>query len=511
MSKILSIYLGHDSNFTFLDTDVNEPFIIELERFFEERYFRFPQEQKEAEGVLLKILDLLEKGGIDNDFDTLCLSHDGPSDLDFSVINFKKLIKCDHHLAHALGAFSLSPFEESLVLSYDGSGNDGSFNYYKFDRSGFSLIEKLDFNIGWGYQHLSKFVTSVSQKSKNDLALSGKLMGLSNYGKPYTPAVVIMQDFMEKYFIDHDPSNMSKYMSMLGSIKSINEFDFAASIQQAAENIIHNFFFKRGMPENLCLTGGCGLNILINQQIREMNKNVYIPPNPSDCGLSVGQAVYAVWEETKSIIKLPSITYSGLPIQDIESLDQLAIERSAKEVDMLELAKDLKGGKIIGVCRDGSEVGPRSLGNRSILCDPVYPDMKDILNAKIKRREWYRPFAGICRLEDAHKFFDIDKNQSSEYMVFCPKVKEEYREALASITHVDGTCRIQTVTEDQNKFIFDLLSQESFGRVPVLLNTSFNINGKPILSSCKTALSILDSTPIDSVVIQDYHFKKNLD
>jgi carbamoyltransferase len=298
---------------------------------------------------------------------------------------------------------------------------------------------------------------------------------------------------------------------MLGSIKSINEFDFAASIQQAAENIIHNFFFKRGMPENLCLTGGCGLNILINQQIREMNKNVYIPPNPSDCGLSVGQAVYAVWEETKSIIKLPSITYSGLSIQDIESLDQLAIERSAKEVDMLELAKDLKGGKIIGVCRDGSEVGPRSLGNRSILCDPVYPDMKDILNAKIKRREWYRPFAGICRLEDAHKFFDIDKNQSSEYMVFCPKVKEEYREALASITHVDGTCRIQTVTEDQNKFIFDLLSQESFGRVPVLLNTSFNINGKPILSNCKTALSILDSTPIDSVVIQDYHFKKSLD
>jgi carbamoyltransferase len=93
-------------------------------------------------------------------------------------------------------------------------------------------------------------------------------------------------------------------------------------------------------------------------------------------------------------------------------------------------------------------------------------------------------------------------------MVFCPKVKEEYREALASITHVDGTCRIQTVTKDQNKFIFDLLSQESFGKVPVLLNTSFNVNGKPILSSCKTALSILDSTPIDSVVIQDYHFKK---
>ena len=148
MSKILSIYLGHDSNCTFLDTSVNEPFVIELERFFEERYFAFPQEQKEAEGVLLKILDLLKKGGIDNDFDTLCLSHDGPNNLDFSVINFKKLIKCDHHLAHAIGAFSLSPFEESLVLSYDGSGNDGSFNYYKFDKSGFSLIEKLDFNIG---------------------------------------------------------------------------------------------------------------------------------------------------------------------------------------------------------------------------------------------------------------------------------------------------------------------------------------------------------------------------
>ena len=174
---------------------------------------------------------------------------------------------------------------------------------------------------------------------------------------------------------------------------------------------------------------------------------------------------------------------------------------------LIDLTDDLSNGKIVGVVRGTSEHGPRALGNRSIICNPAYPDMKDILNAKVKNREWYRPFAPVCKLEDVEKYFDFEGE--SRWMSFCPTVKEEWREKLVSITHVDGTARVQTVTEEQNPWLYNLLTEfEKKSGIGVLLNTSFNINGKPILSRYSDAFKLYDKTEMDCLLLEDYYFRK---
>lgn len=183
-------------------------------------------------------------------------------------------------------------------------------------------------------------------------------------------------------------------------------------------------------------------------------------------------------------------------------------DRWAEPLEQSKLIGDLARGKIVGVVRGNSEHGPRALGNRSILCNPAFPSMKDILNAKVKNREWYRPFAPVCRLEDASKYFDM--NWETRWMSFCPTVKPEWRDKLVSITHVDGTARVQTVTREQNPWLYDLLTEfEKKTGIGVLLNTSFNVNGKPILSRYSDALLVYDKTELDCLVLSDFYFRKD--
>ena len=163
----------------------------------------------------------------------------------------------------------------------------------------------------------------------------------------------------------------------------------------------------------------------------------------------------------------------------------------------------------MGIARDRMEHGPRALGNRSILCNPSIPEMKDILNEKVKHREYYRPFAPVVRLEDVSEYFEWEGE--SRWMTFCPKVKKEWRKKLPSITHVDNTARIQTVTQEQNPWLYELLTKfkEKTG-VGVLLNTSFNVNGKPILNTIRDAFEILDKSEMDGLVIEDTYIKKRV-
>ena len=179
-------------------------------------------------------------------------------------------------------------------------------------------------------------------------------------------------------------------------------------------------------------------------------------------------------------------------------------EYSAKKTTKKDIAKLIKDGKIIGLVYGDSEVGPRALGNRSIVCDPNISDMKDILNSKVKFREWYRPFAPFCKKEDADKYFDTYSYENLEFMSYAPRVKVD---TLPSITHVDGTARLQTVTEESHTHFYELLTE--FGKLSdtnVLLNTSLNIRGYPILSTIEDALYALENTEMDYVVIEDYLF-----
>jgi carbamoyltransferase len=240
--------------------------------------------------------------------------------------------------------------------------------------------------------------------------------------------------------------------------------------------------------------------------VEEFKKDVFVGPNPNDCGIALGMMLNALKPEQPY-----DATYSGLPLLDFNMISHYLHDSNfpftTNYLDADLLVKDLVEGKIIGVARGRSEHGPRALGNRSIICNPAIPEMKDTLNEKVKHREWYRPFAPVVRLEDVSKYFEWEGE--SRWMSFCPKVREEWREKLSAITHIDGTARVQTVTREQNEWLYDLLTEfEKQSGIGVLLNTSFNVDGKPILSTMRDAFSILEKTQMDGLIIQNYYFKK---
>jgi carbamoyltransferase len=177
------------------------------------------------------------------------------------------------------------------------------------------------------------------------------------------------------------------------------------------------------------------------------------------------------------------------------------------DLNIDEVIDDLAEGKIIGVARGNSEHGPRALGNRSIICNPSYPEMKDILNAKVKHREWYRPFAPVVRLEDVNKYFEW--NHEARWMSYAPIVRKEWREKLAAITHVDNTARVQTVTREQNPWLYDLITKfEEKTGIGIILNTSFNVNKMPILTTLKDAFTVFEKTEMDTLIIEDKYIRK---
>jgi len=206
---------------------------------------------------------------------------------------------------------------------------------------------------------------------------------------------------------------------------------------------------------------------------------------------------------------VPEMMYQGCEVLDKNSLRDILTCRPWKKATPKLIAKELTAGKIIGVCRGNSETGPRALGNRSILADPRSHQAKDMLNSKVKFREWYRPFAPICKEESAHTFFETSRNASYRYMSFSPPVRKEYQEVLPAVTHIDGSSRLQTISAAQNQFIYDILNEfEKLTEVPILVNTSFNTKGKAILTRYLTALQVLDSTELDGVVLEDYYISK---
>jgi len=347
-----------------------------------------------------------------------------------------------------------------------------------------------------------------------NLVYSGKIMGLCSYGD-------VNEDWLphfENYYRRKpDGLNYIEFLGELGEQTGLvfdiqnrltgqTAWDVAKTSQMAFENVFMEMaqpFLDEYPNIPLITVGGCALNILLNTKLQQiLDRPVFVPPNPNDCGIATGMILNHMKPETAV-----DVTYAGVPILDKNTLMSHVEERRGRELNMDVLTDDLANGKIVGVVRGTSEHGPRALGNRSIICNPAYPDMKDILNAKVKNREWYRPFAPVCKLEDVSKYFDFEGE--SRWMSFCPTVKEEWREKLVSITHVDGTARVQTVTEEQNPWLYNLLTEfEKKSGIGVLLNTSFNVNGKPILSRYTDALTVYDKTEMDRLLLEDYYFGK---
>ena len=232
------------------------------------------------------------------------------------------------------------------------------------------------------------------------------------------------------------------------------------------------------------------------------NREIFVAPNSADCGLSVGLLCAHFHPE-----EIIDVTYRGIGVLDRYCLMEEVERRRGSEADIEQMTQDLAQERILGIVQGPSEHGPRALGNRSIICSPISPTMKDSLNLKVKNREWFRPFAPIVRLEDVSEYFEWEGE--SRWMNFCPKVKEEYKESLPAVTHVDGTARVQTITEGQNPLMYNLLTSfKELTGIGVLVNTSFNVDGKPILSTYKDALKVFDETQLDRLYLDGYYFAK---
>jgi carbamoyltransferase len=447
-----------------------------------------------------------------------------------------------HHRSHAAGTFYQSPYKEALIFSFDGGGDDGKFNIYYADRkNSVNLLESVSnpildnphikYDLGFPYMIFGQYLADIKIEplSIGNLVYPGKIMGLASYGKvneewlPYfiefyksNPDGSHYGEWDDTGYYDYEPK-INELGEQIGvkfdtqnRLKDQVAYDIAATSQRAFEECfleIAEPYFDLFPDMPICITGGCGLNIILNTRlVEEFKREIFVGPNPNDCGIALGLMLDNIRPQ-----KPVDITYSGLELLDIDSLGQYiqnsTVQFTSHVADISELAKDIADGKIIGVARGKAEHGARALGNRSIICNPSILEMKDILNAKVKHREWYRPFAPVVRLEDVNKYFEW--GGESRWMTFCPKVKKEWRNKLTSITHVDNTARVQTVTREQNEWLYDLITEfEKETGIGVVLNTSFNVDGKPILSTIKDAFEILEKTQMDGLVLENTYIKK---
>lgn len=459
-----------------------------------------------------------------------------------------------HHLAHACAAFYGSGFESAAALVVDAYGSriDGgreSETAFWFERnceprvllrerrgsvriagalkSGRLLVPKTLFGIGEIYRIITLLLGFRQSGTYYDDA--GKTMGLAPYGRLLSkePQMIRVVDgqfdfsnayaFLESYNLVSQEDGVS-YLNVRPEDAPFSRFhcDLACQAQwefeEAALALTRRVLDASG-ADTLVLGGGSFLNSVLNQRILKETgvRRLFIFPAATDDGNAVGAAWYAhhrllAQPQPSPPCRMSSI-YLGRTYRDAETraaleacdcpFEMLDDERSAAEM----AAKHLSEGRIVGWCQGGAEFGPRALGNRSILANPCVADIKDRLNSTVKFRESFRPFAGAVPTEVASRYFDLEAPESP-YMLLVCAVKESARSLIPGVTHVDGTCRVQTVSAEDNAPFHELLL--AFGRrtgVPVVLNTSFNLRGMPIVETPIEALHCFLATQMHGLFL----------
>jgi carbamoyltransferase len=529
MTNNISIHGSHNAAIAFNIEDNYH--IIEIERFIGYKNSGLAQYKSIpcADIIVKQVLNFI-KTRYDVDLFDKCSASSSHSvhikNNESIYIKYEENIPCNefvtglkHHDLHAYNTFYQSPYTKNIIISFDGGGDSEFFNIYEWsrDENDPKLIFKAPYDLG-SYMALGHFLEPIKQESdlsEGNLVYSGKLMGLCGYGNVNHEWVSAFEEFYKTPVytcsIEDKIYKLGENINLIFNINNRYTGQIAYDLAATSQYVFEKVFFELIDPVvqkyddsyAICVAGGCALNVLLNTSIKKRyNNRVFVTPNASDCGIALGGLFY-ISKPQKPV----NIAYAGLPILDIDSIGEYTYNHSYScdityNPDTIALAKLLCDGKIIGVVRNCAEHGPRALGNRSILCDPTYKNMKDILNHKVKHREWYRPFAPVVTHEKSNDYFDI--LEESPYMSFAFDVRPEFREKLSSITHIDGTARVQTLREDFNPWLYDLLLEvEKINGFPILLNTSFNINGKPIVSSIKDAFFLLDNTELDGVLIEN--------
>lgn len=438
----------------------------------------------------------------------------------------------DHHLSHIGGSYFVSPFDEAALLSVDGWG-EWSTTWMGFAKG--ATLRQIG---GSHFPHsLGCFYTAATEfcgfKPNYD---EGKTMGLAPLGDPerfYEDVDALVSigregqvvldlslfEFQKTNGRFCSPAFHQKFGAPRASGEPIQQHhqDVAAAFQKVLEErllALCRHLEKRSTSRNLVLAGGVALNSVANGRIlRETTfEDIYVMPGAGDNGTCIG-AAYQVYN---GVLGQPRRFHhdhpyigTGYSSEAIEkTLRQAKIDYRRSSNVCADVAQLLHQGRIVAWFQGQMEFGPRALGGRSILADPTHPGMKDKINAEVKHREAYRPFAPSVPLEDASRYFDFDGE--SPFMLIVCDVKAEYRHLLPSITHVDGTARLQTVAQGGNDRYYRLLKEfEKLSNVPVLLNTSFNIMDQPIVESPVNALRCFFSTGLDVLAIGDFIIEKS--
>ena len=452
----------------------------------------------------------------------------------------RRLLHLDHHLGHAASVFFTSPFEESAIFTVDGVGNWVTTTLAVGRGDFIETLERI------GHPHsLGLFYGAVTQfLGFHALCDEGKTMGLASYGRPVYADVfrshVRLDEGSIKLDLSHYPVHEAPIVDSSGKPRqwysqrladtfgpprateseiSTRDEDIAASAQLVLEERCYQLLDRLHRLTGLdlvCVSGGVALNCSMNGRICENTpfRNVFVMPAANDAGLSIGAALWGS-RMIEPGFRRAAIDHAYLGSEHhVHEIDaavravppEVIVEKPA---DLVEPAADLLGDfAIVGWYQGRMEFGPRALGHRSILANPTRADTKDIVNARVKFREMFRPFAPVVPVEAAAEYFD--PACSNPFMLQVVSVLPDKRAVIPAVTHVDGSARVQTVTAGQNPDIHRLLwAMKERNGVPVLLNTSFNVRGDTIVRTPEDAVKCFLGTGMDALAIGPYLLRKN--
>jgi carbamoyltransferase len=457
-----------------------------------------------------------------------------------------KVISLSHHLAHAYSAFAVSPFDEGVVMVVDGVGNyqsdvmeqypnadaasplaRESESYYRFEGEKLECLKKVFMEPSRGMLSdefynmpgLGALYSRVSSYVFGDWNKCGELMGLAPYGRrEQVKHLLDMSDgklhvppwtseFNQPYLLDSGSWEKSPAMR--------HWEDIAWRVQDDTENVLlarARWLRETTGAKNLCIAGGVALNCVANGRIaREAGfENVWIQPAAGDDGTAIGCAYYGWLEILKQRRNfVMEHAFVGRPYSEAEVAAALQkflvrVQVDARRSDDIcrDTAKLLADQRVIGWFQGPSEFGPRALGNRSLIADPRRAEMKDILNSRVKHRQAFRPFAPLVLAERMTEIFEGEED--SPFMLIAKPVRPEWRDKIPAIVHVDGSARVQTVREATNPRLYRLLKEfEALTGVPVLINTSFNVKGEPIIETPEDAVNCFLATGVDNLILHD--------
>lgn len=561
--NILGVNPGHNGSVALL-VDGELVYYIEEERLSRQKYDGNPF--KGIVDILSKWhIDEIVLGGTSPNFPQLPWTGEDPYSAlvrkynpNVKVVNLGN----EHHLGHASCAFYNSGFDEAIAIVVDGAGShkeesldeEGNYKAKGFETESiwvckypnvFSLVHKVygdnqgqkvntgvfDFDSA---VTLTKAYEAVSHYLGFGFIEAGKTMGLAPYGNrdeiiprlfngnrgskdlfiPNYPAgAYIDQARFPQFVREGDPNDWHKEPEKLLDI----EKNLAWQIQQDTQRIVGDMIEQSvnitGI-KNVVISGGYGLNCVANYYFakRFPEVNFYFEPMSHDGGTSVGIAKF-IWHskemvenEKDTIIRKQTSLYHGPEYSnnDIETiLDKNSDKIRTKKVSYKEVAQLIADRNIVSIFQGRSEAGPRALGNRSILYDPRDPNGKDFVNT-VKGREWFRPFAGSVLAEDGNEWFDLAGQEESPFMMMAVNVAADKLKLIPAICHVDDTCRVQTVTEEQNKHYYNLIKAfKSITEVPILFNTSFNLAGEPLVETVDDALQTLYKSSMNYLYLPD--------